>query len=72
MKKMINKIMNTLDNRDILVKEIDQDIKKIDLPIDTQIKIALNTFSSEQLDDIKEKYLLNEYHWNILGLSYKK
>jgi len=32
---------------------------KLDLPRLTQIKIALNTFTSEQLNEIRNKYELN-------------
>lgn len=72
MKTIIGKFMDSLDNTDVLTKEVDSYSDKIDLPIDTQIKIALNTFTSEQLNEIKEKYILNEYHSNIIGLSYRK
>lgn len=72
MKEIINKLLKSLDNKDVLKKEVDSHFEKLDLPIDTQIKIALNAFSSEQLNDIKDRYKLNEYHWNIIGLSYRK
>lgn len=64
--------LNKYNECDVLTKDFNNHFDKIDLPIDTQIKIVLNAFSLEEMNEIEGKYYLNEYHWNILGLSYRK
>lgn len=48
-----------------------QEVQKIPLPDEYQVRITANEFKKEQLIDIINKYIFRSHHLNLIGTAFR-